>query len=480
MKASPASLLFSATGTIDRVRYAVIGVGLFAVKHILDIAIALAFRMNGFIGDLSAFGYWIPLGKPVDIARLSAHDVLFLLALLAIAVPFVWIGVATTLKRLHAVYWPSWLVVLFFVPVVNVVFFALLVAVPDTADFIAARARETQPSAPAKPLTRALDRLMPFGLFANAAMAVVLTAVFGVGAIALGTLVFREYGWGVFVAVPVCQGILAALLLGYREPRSLVQCLGVAELSVVLGGILLLAVAIEGAICIAMAAPLALAFAFIGGLIGYQLQRRTTPAAAPLVVVLLAAPLLMAADLVMPARPPLLVVTTATIVHAAPETVWRNVVSFTDLPAPHETIFKLGVAYPVRARIEGSGRGATRYCEFSTGAFVEPITTWDEPHVLGFDVTRNPEPMRELSPYKNLTTPHLHGYLVAERGEFDLIALPDGDTELIGTTWYRDNVWPNEYWRLWSDPIIHAIHTRVLEHIKHQAESHDSRRIPVR
>ena len=39
---------------------------------------------------------------------------------------------------------------------------------------------------------------------------------------------------------------------------------------------------------------------------------------------------------------------------------------------------RAGLAYPMRARIEGSGPGAVRYCEFSTGPFVEPIVTWDE------------------------------------------------------------------------------------------------------
>jgi hypothetical protein len=29
---------------------------------------------------------------------------------------------------------------------------------------------------------------------------------------------------------------------------------------------------------------------------------------------------------------------------------------------------------------------------------------------------------------------------------------------------------PKAYWRLWADPIIHAIHLRVLEHVARLAE----------
>ncbi len=32
-------------------------------------------------------------------------------------------------------------------------------------------------------------------------------------------------------------------------------------------------------------------------------------------------------------------------------------------------------------------------------------------------------------------------------------------------------MWPVAYWQLWSDYIIHRIHTRVLNHIKRNAEA---------
>ncbi|MSR43657.1 MAG: hypothetical protein EXS19_06450, partial [Pedosphaera sp.] len=62
---------------------------------------------------------------------------------------------------------------------------------------------------------------------------------------------------------------------------------------------------------------------------------------------------------------------------------------------------------------------------FSTGPFVEPIEIWDEPRLLRFGVTKNPPPMEEWTPYKNVHPPHLDGFLASERGQFQLIALPD-------------------------------------------------------
>ena len=52
--------------------------------------------------------------------------------------------------------------------------------------------------------------------------------------------------------------------------------------------------------------------------------------------------------------------------------------------SPDEWLFQTGLAYPVRAEIQGRGVGRVRTCEFSTGPFVEPIEVWDEPRLLRF------------------------------------------------------------------------------------------------
>jgi hypothetical protein len=79
-------------------------------------------------------------------------------------------------------------------------------------------------------------------------------------------------------------------------------------------------------------------------------------------------------------------------------------------------------------------------------------------------------PLNELSPYKQIHAPHLHGYFISHGGQFLLTGLPGGRTRLEGTTWYRHTMWPATYWGWWSDYVIHRIHMRVLNHIREQAE----------
>ncbi|MGH7806185.1 MAG: hypothetical protein ACREQJ_17695, partial [Candidatus Binatia bacterium] len=78
--------------------------------------------------------------------------------------------------------------------------------------------------------------------------------------------------------------------------------------------------------------------------------------------------------------------------------------------------------------------------------------------------------MDEWSPDPNLAPPHFADGFTAVRGEFRLTPLPGGRTRLDGTTWYRSRLAPTVYWRLWSDALVHAIHERVLAHVKGLSE----------
>ncbi|MDB6127850.1 MAG: hypothetical protein JWM35_1746, partial [Verrucomicrobia bacterium] len=360
-----------------------------------------------------------------------------------------------------------WLACVFFVPFVNLVFFAALCVAPTVSS-------EAAPNVP--PIKSFWWKIADPRLSALAGIAA--TALLVIPLVAFDTVYLQTYSWGLFFGIPFFMGMFSALVHSAARPRSAGACCTVAMLSVAFVGVLMLVFAIEGVLCLAMAAPLATGLAVLGGLLAYLIQNsrwssQETERLFGLSWILL--PLaLYGESLSSPARP-MIAATTTVVIAASPQTVWGHVVTFSELPAPRDWIFQSGIAYPVRARIWGRGVGAVRHCEFSTGPFVEPITVWDEPHRLAFDVVKQPEPMRELSPYSNLHPPHLDGFFHSRHGEFRLTALADGRTQLDGTTWYDQNLWPNRYWQLWSDYLVHQIHSRVLEHIKTEAEADRSR-----
>jgi hypothetical protein len=273
------------------------------------------------------------------------------------------------------------------------------------------------------------------------------------------------YGMTVFVLFPILVGGYA--VWNFR-PRSGGQAACRGALSVLVALCLFFLIGAEGAICIVMAAPLALPLGALGGWLAYR--GRSLKQSSGSITMLI---LLPAASLTwdVTALPPVYQVRSAIEIAAPPEQIWKYVIKFPEIPKPQEWFFRAGLAYPTRVRLEGSGPGATRYCDFSTGPFVEPIEVWDEPHLLRFRVTENPVPMHEWSPYSHVEPKHLHGYFISREGQFQLTRLANNHTLLEGTSWYQHGLWPAEYWRWWSDAIIHHIHMRVLIHIRTLAET---------
>ena len=147
-----------------------------------------------------------------------------------------------------------------------------------------------------------------------------------------------------------------------------------------------------------MALPLAMLFALFGGFIGYVLQKRLAFSTSTLrvaSVVFLLMPGLILLEYGVGVTPPLYESTTSVVIKSNPQTVWKHLVTFSQLPPPTEPMFKTGLAYPIRGEMCGHGVGAERHSVFSTGAFVERMTAWDEPHLLAFNIVEQPPSMEE-------------------------------------------------------------------------------------
>ncbi len=448
-------LLFDPRGTISRVQFALTALILVALKIAGDFAIAqLLFHRTWNLHEYFFSHLTFLFDNSPGIWKLDA-------ALLLWAAPFAWMGLSLLAKRLRSAKAPIPLVILFFVPVAKFFLFALLCVLPDALY-----------NGRSQPLTR-LHRWVPESALASATLAVVCSILVGVGFALLATQQMRDYSTWLFLGLPFLMGFLAAWIHGLARPRKLWQSLGVAYLALAITGAILLSIAVEGIVCLVMAAPIALCEATVGGWIAHSIRRTSWPNASgtsTVAAACLALPLLIALESLTTIWPTEFAVTSELSINAPPEIVWRHVISFHELPPPKEWIFRLGVSYPQRAEIDGKGAGALRHCIFSTGEFLEPITNWDEPNSLCFDVVAQPDPLSELSPYRNLRPPHLQGYFKSHRGAFHLYPTNRG-TLLLGTTWYSNRMEPQFYWKLWSDALIHRIHIRVLEQIKREAEA---------
>jgi hypothetical protein len=442
-------LWFGLSQTVSRRAYAISGAALMILKYLVEAL--LIFQFTGkvftpleFLSPLMSVRTQVFSSQPSD--PLLVASVLW-------TIPFMWVGVSMSVRRAANAGFPRMFGLLFLAPFLNYVVMIVLAFAPTKASeaFVPEAA------------TVVFDEVLK-----SALLGMILGIGIGLAMTGLSVYVLHDYSAALFLGTPFMIGVVSAYLHNRGHMRSTGSTTLVSMASVTFTGGAILLFALEGLLCVAMAAPVAFLLAFLGSLLGRVLASQVRTAHAGLA--LLALPFMAGTETLRPSSP-VLEVLSAVDIDSPAERVWGNVIAFSGIPEPKEWYFRYGIAYPSGARIEGSGVGAVRYCDFSTGSFIEPITTWEAPTLLAFDVRAQPATMRELSFYRNVNAPHLTQSLRVRRGEFRLIPLTPHRVRLEGRTWYEIEMYPHAYWSLWSDALIHRIHERVLRHIKQLSEA---------
>ena len=292
-----------------------------------------------------------------------------------------------------------------------------------------------------------------------AGVAIIVAAVF-VSASLLG-----NYGWGLFVLTPFLVGVITAYLANRRTALTGKHTLRLVIGATALGCLALVALALEGLVCVILAAPLGAAVAAAGGLLGRAIaERRRGPAPLMSVAIL---PLVFAFEA---ATPPQIVFTSnASIdIAAPPGQVWRAVTHMDSFGSPPGLLFRAGLAYPIRAEILGEGVGATRIGLFSTGVARERITEWRPGRRIAFAVLSQPPSMAEFSPYAVLQTRHIRGYFDTTTTSFELHPVGQG-TRLTASARHVLRLDPVLYWAPLARWAIQRNEARVLDHIRSTA-----------
>ncbi|WP_254508679.1 SRPBCC family protein [Anatilimnocola floriformis] len=445
----PLRLWFGVREPVGQAAYAVSGFGLAIFKYVVEAAliwimVGHVFLPHDFLNPVLSMRTQLLVGSPPWVGWF----------LFAWSLPFLWIAISMSVRRAADAHLSPWFGLTVILPLVNLVWMVVMCFVPHS------KLAEWKPTREAENQT---------GQAKDAVIALAASLIAGGSMLAISAYGLASYGGSLFIGTPLLMGMLAAFLFNQRQPRGYWPSIGIGLAAVCCGALAMLLFALEGLICIAMALPILAPLGLLGGLLGKMIADTTRRPVRELMCVVLILPGLAWIESRL-APSPEFEVRSAVEIDAPPDVVWRHVIEFPELPPPTEWYFRAGIACPQRARIVGEGVGAVRHCEFTTGAFVEPITVWEPGRRLAFDVVEQPEPMFELTPYRHVHPPHLEGALRSNRGEFRLIELPNGRTRLEGSTWYQIDMLPQSYWTLWSNDLIHRIHLRVLEHVKRHAE----------
>jgi uncharacterized membrane protein YhaH (DUF805 family) len=443
--------LFSFLGRMRPRPYLLSSLAVFFSQHLITILVIAA--EGGLLGAAAKDWqfYLMPLQT---LAKHSGASALTLLSALTGLLIACWALAALAFRRAADAEASGWIAAFAIAPVVQIATIGLLSAMPSRA--VAGDAG-------------VMTRRGPLG-WATAAQGLFLGVAVTLFAVATGALLFGSYGFGIFVASPFTIGATTGYFANRRADLS---PLGTAELAagaIFLGGIALLTAALEGLICILMAAPLAMVAALVGGMLGRAIalySRR--PARQGLSVVALL-PVIFALETSLPTAVPFDTLSRVQI-GAPPPAVWKVLVR-TDLSEePVALAFRLGLAYPVRGEVLGEGIGSIRLGVFSTGVALERVTEWIPNRKLSFILLNEVPAMRELSPYAKVHAPHVVGYFRTTNTSFELLDRDDGNTEVIERTSHVLSLEPVLYWLPLARWVVHENNARVLAHIKRRAEA---------
>ncbi len=228
----------------------------------------------------------------------------------------------------------------------------------------------------------------------------------------------------------------------------------------------------EGAICIAMLAPVWLLFGWLGA---FTLRRHRSRADDGVVLhsTLLLLPLLSGMiETQVPVPHDYVTLTRTTVVNATPAEIWPFAVSNAHISEKegHWTFSQniLGLPRPRATTITGKYAGAVRTAYWGDNInFEERVTEWQPGRRLGWSFAFTNDTLQ------NYTDKHIApdgDFLKVDTGDYTLTPLDANRTQITLRTRYIAKTHVNAYAKLWGEIILGDVQGNVLEILKNRAE----------
>jgi len=266
--------------------------------------------------------------------------------MVVIALPFLWIGVSMSMRRASDAGLSPWVALLFFVPGLNLLLMLVLSLLSSHTSNVPLVVEAVQVSK---------ERMQSAMLGVAASLGITLLSV------GIGVYLRQQYSAGLFLGVPFTIGYISSYIYNSHADRRAGESIGIAVASVTIASLAMILFALEGAVCIVMAAPIALVVAWPGAVLGRAMARRASFVSSGAGIAVLV-PLFLGAEPRL--TPPSHEVLTVVEIAAPPHVVWRHVVSFPDLQPPAELLFRAGVA---RTRVASRLYYRPRTCVSASG-----------------------------------------------------------------------------------------------------------------
>lgn len=267
----------------------------------------------------------------------------------------------------------------------------------------------------------------------------------------------ESMGVVLFLLLPIVTGFATALV---ARGRTLI--LASLIIGLLICSAILIAMRLEGWVCLLMSSPLIASGLTMGAVVGALIRRtvieksaRPTMLSLLLLVVL---PLFLAgADSIeKPSRKNLRVetFTNVLVLAAPPEKVWNSIKTMDRVNAHKGFLMRIGLPVPVSCSIDKEEVGGTRTCFFESGFIQERITEWNPPRLMKLEVTSWDVPGRPWLDFKDASY-QLH--------------VENGNTVMTRTTTIASRLLPAWYWRAFERIGVETEHEYLFQAVKSRA-----------
>jgi hypothetical protein len=301
--------------------------------------------------------------------------------------------------------------------------------------------------------------------------AYIVSIVFFWISVLIGTIALKQYSYSLFIFTPFINGFIFSVIINYKNKTTAGYSIRHGILSLILSLGFVLLVGAEGLICILMAFAILIPCNIIGSIAGYLLVDLLDNNNKPFIILLTVInPVLMVAENNHQKQLETVTTEVKLVVNAPVEAIWKKMVEKNEYKGFNNIFFKAGIAYPLSTFIIDKNHQKQFICHYSQGDIALPINEYIPEKRLTFLFKETPAPMRELSFYKDLHLPHLHGYFNINNGTIRIEKINEQQSTLIASTSYTYDIAPLFYWRLWTNYLLNKVHHQVLETIKTNAE----------
>ena len=273
--------------------------------------------------------------------------------------------------------------------------------------------------------------------------------------------------------VPLAVGYLSVAATGRRHETGVTPAVVSAFGAALMVLITVLAVGVEGTICVVMMAPVFIVMALLGAVLALlvrTVRSRRMRATALFTVLMLpfaAGPV----ERQIPQAQSRRIVENRIRIRADPAAVWRQIIRVPAIrPEEYRTTFvhRMGFPRPIEATLSHEGVGGVREASFERGVlFRETVIEWVPERRLSFTIAVDSIPAKTLDQHVTVGGE----YFDVLDGTYEIVPLGSGETELRLWSTHRLSTHFNPYASLWTDFVMRQIQGNILHVVRARAEA---------